>query len=102
MEENLKRKIIGDYKEAFKSIDRIITGKKPNFWVVKPKHYLAPSFTTYTLSLDDKDGELAHYNKICETLEKLLAGEKAEYSCQFRDAPKEIKELLEPIKELSE
>jgi hypothetical protein len=97
MESNLKNLIISNYKEAFKEINEIVSGKGINCFVLKPNQYLTPSIITKEVPLNDKDGEFFHYNQICETLEKLLAGEKVEYTCHFRDAPINIKNLLIPI-----
>ena len=98
MEKELRNLIIGDYKKALEHLPQIVSGKKMNCWVRKPNQYLSPTITIQDVPLNDEDWEFAYYNSICETLEKLLAGEKAEYTCRLRDAPKEIKELLEPIK----
>ncbi|MBA7494849.1 hypothetical protein ES702_05427 [subsurface metagenome] len=95
MEKRLKTLIIEDYKNALDNLNQIVSGKKPNFWVLKPNQYLSPSIRSNILPLDDKHGEFFHYNVICETLERLLARETLEYTCQFRDAPEEIKELLD-------
>ena len=94
MDLELKRTILEDYKKAFEVVDKIASGKEYNWWVLKPYQYLTPSIHTQWLALNDKDGELYHYNLICETLERLLAGEQVEYNGRFRDAPEEIRQLL--------
>jgi len=98
MKKGLKNKIIEDWIVAYKRIDKVVSREKENWWVVKPQQYLSPSIRGYSLSLDDELGEFFHYNKICESLEKVLAGEKAEYFGRFRDAPEEIKQLLDRTK----
>jgi hypothetical protein len=97
MDENIRNLIIRDYKESFKNLSDIISGKEKNRYVLKPNQYLTPTIMTKLMNLDDKDGEFCHYNKICETLEKLLAGEKVKYICQFKNAPEKIKNLLLPV-----
>ena len=102
MDKELKGQIIKDWIVAYKYIDeivtgKIVTGKKGNWWVLKPHQYLSPSIRSNILPLDDKDGEFIHYNQICETLEKLLAGERAKYTGRFREAPDEIKQLLDKV-----
>jgi len=86
--------IIENYKISFNNLNKIISGEEPNWFVLKPNQYLTPTIVTKEMHLDDEDGEFVYYNKICETLEKLLVGEEAEYTCSFRDAPEEIKKLL--------
>jgi hypothetical protein len=86
--------IIEDYKKAFENILGIISGQKPNYWVMKLNQYLSPTIHMKELPLGDKHGEFQHYNKICDTLEKLLIEKRAEYSCHFSEAPEKIKELL--------
>ena len=94
MEEKLKKLIIENYKESFGYIEEIIS-EKPNWNVIKPNQYLTPTIQTIELPLNDINGEFYHYNQICETLEKLIAGEKAPYYCHFKEAPKEIVNILE-------
>lgn len=98
MVNSLKQKIIENYKTAFETLSNIVSGKRMNCWVKSPE-YLSPSIRIQPTSLDDESGEFIHYNSICETLEKLLAGEIVEYNGLFRDAPEEIKDFFEPIKE---
>ncbi len=94
MDQELKRNIIEDYKEAFKFIDKIISKKRINGLVLKPHQYLSPSTRFIEQPLEDDSGEFFHYNDICETLEKLLAGEEVEYNGRFRDALENIKNLM--------
>jgi len=94
----LKYLIIEDYKKALKNLNEITSGKRPNWFVLKPNQYLTPTIMTNELSLDNEDGEFNHYNIICETLEKMLAGERTDrndYTCRFRDAPEDIVQLLD-------
>ena len=97
MEKKLKTLISKDYKKALENLGPIVSGKKMNCWVRKPNQYLSPTITIQSLPLDDKDGEFVHYNKICETLEKLLAGERVEYTYHFNEAPEKIKQLLDKV-----
>jgi len=94
MDSRVKSLIVKDYKEVFKNINQIVTGERINCLILKPQQYLYPTIITNILPLDDKYGEFYHYNQICETLEKLLAGEKVDYNGRFRDASEEIKNLL--------
>lgn len=94
MEAKLKELIIRDYKISLKNIERISSGKRINGFIKSPNQYLSPSTRLIPLPLNDKRGEFIYYNQICETLEKLLAGEKAKYTCHFNESPQEIKNLL--------
>jgi len=95
MEKRLKNLIVNDYLKSLEILSQIISERKPNWWVKSPNQYLTPSVICHSTPLDDEEGEFKYYNKICETLEKLLAGERVEYTCHFSDAPKEIKQLLD-------
>jgi hypothetical protein len=98
MEQKLKQLIISDYKGAFNNLNEILSRKRFNCFVLKPNQYLTPSILCTDIPLEDERGEFKHYNVICETLEKLLAGEKTnrnDYTCRFKDAPKEIVQLLD-------
>ena len=95
MDSYIKKLIIEEYKIAFENINEIVSGKRPNWWVKSPNQYLAPSVVCKETSFEDERGEFNYYNKICETLEKLLAGQKAKYTCHFNEAPEEIKQMLE-------
>ena len=90
----LKSLILQDYKKAFDRINKIISKKDINCFVLKPNQYLTPTIIRTPLSLNDGDSEFVHYNLICETLEKLLAGEQTKYTCHFSDASEEIKKML--------
>ncbi len=94
MDSRLKALIIEDYKKSLENLNQIVSGKKPNWFVLKSHQYLTPTIVCQETPLDDKWGEFYHYNQICETLERLLAGEKADYTGRFRDAPEEIVQLL--------
>ncbi len=94
MDLEIKRQIIGDYKEAFNSINKIGSRKRINGLVLKPHQYLSPSTLFIERNLKDDSGEFFHYNDICETLERLLAGEEVEYNGRFRDALENIKNLM--------
>lgn len=98
MDETLKQLIINNYKASLKNLNEITSGERLNGFVLKPQQYLTPSVMWTSTPLEDEWGEFYHYNLICETLEKLLAGEKTErtnYTCRFRDAPEKIVQLLE-------
>ena len=97
MDSKLKQLIIENYKSAFKNLNEIVSGKRVNCFVLKPNQYLTPSILCVDLPLEDERGEFKHYNIICETLEKLLAGEKTDrkdYTCIFNDAPCELTGIL--------
>ncbi|MCK5624681.1 hypothetical protein KAI04_02470 [Candidatus Pacearchaeota archaeon] len=94
MEKRLKTLIIEDYKKAFENLDDIVSGKRLNGFVLKPNQYLTPSILIKDYSLEDPYGEFAHYNLICENLEKMLAGEEVKYMGRFRDASPEILNLM--------
>jgi hypothetical protein len=94
----LKYLIINNYKKSLENLNEITSGKRLNGFVLKPQQYLTPSVMWKSTPLEDEWGEFYHYNIICETLEKLLAGEKTErtnYTCRFRDAPEKIVQLLD-------
>jgi hypothetical protein len=93
----LKSLIIENYKESLKNLNEITSGKRLNGFVLKPQQYLTPTIMWKSTPLEEERGEFYHYNVICETLEKLLAGEKTnknDYTCRFRDAPEEIVQIL--------
>jgi hypothetical protein len=94
MDSRLKYIIIQDYITSFNNFNKIASGKEPNWFVLKPNQYLTPTIMTKEVSLDNENGEFNHYNQICETLEKLLAGENINYTCHFSNAPEEIKQLF--------
>jgi hypothetical protein len=94
MDQALKQLIIENYKTSLENINEIISGKVLNCFVLKPQQYLTPSIICKNMPLEDEYGEFYHYNKICETLEKLLAGEKADYNVHLRNAPEKIVQLL--------
>lgn len=98
MEQTLKQMIIANYKMSLETLNEITSGKRLNYIVLKPQQYLTPTIISQPIPLDDEEGEFKHYNIICETLEKLLAGERTErndYTCRFRDAPEKILQLLD-------
>jgi hypothetical protein len=100
MDQRLKQLIIRDYKEAFKNLNEIVSRKRFNCFVLKPNQYLIPSILCADIPSKDEEGEFKHYNIICETLEKLLTGErtdKEDYTCRFNDASYEIVRLLKNV-----
>ena len=93
----LKELIIENYKKSLKNLNEITSGKRLNGFVLKPQQYLTPTVMWKSTPLEDEWGEFYHYNIICETLEKILAGERTDredYTCRFRDAPEKIVQLL--------
>jgi len=94
MNKELKELIIRDWGIAYKKIEEIVSNKTPNWSVNSPSQYLSLTGLCMPVPFDDKRGMFKHYNTICETLEKLLAKEKAPFSVPFKGAPLNIQYLL--------
>lgn len=94
MDKELKKQIIRHWEIAYKKIEEVVSKKTPNWLVNSPSQYLSITGLYMPAPFDDERGMFKHYNKICETLEKLLAGEKVPFSVHFNGAPLSIQNLL--------
>jgi len=94
MNEELKELIIRHWEIAYTKIEEVVFKKTQNWLVNSPSQYLSLTNLYIPVPFDNEQGMFKHYNIICETLEKLLAGEKAPFSVQFNGAPFGIQNLL--------
>ncbi len=94
MDEEIRKKILKDYKKAQENVERILEGK-PNFFVKSIKQYLDPTIVCEVQSLEDERGELDYYTQIRNKLEIILAGGKPAISWHFNGAPEEITNYLD-------
>lgn len=93
MDDKIKKKILKDYKEAQRNIEKKFEGD-PNFWVKSIKQYLHPTVVTSVCDSDDERGELNYYQVIRSTLEEILVKGYSKFTWHFNGAPEYIKSLL--------
>lgn len=94
MDRELSNLLLENWKKVCNKLWEIEFGK-PNYLVEEP-HYLDPIVDENTVvDSDNEKGEVEYYERILEDLVRLLRRKEVEYSPYFKDAPEEIKQLLD-------